>query len=164
MENKLAIGVRRKEIQDTEWVQDVLKKYWYSTKIVSKGRIHTGPELSGYIAQINDARVGLALYEIVGNECEIISLNSFTEFSGVGSLLIDSIKSAATEAKCKRIWLITTNDNMLALGFYQRKGFTLRALYLNAIQQSRKLKPEIPLVGHDGIPIRDEIELEMVLQ
>ena len=160
----MAIEVRRKEIQDTEWVQDVLKKYWYSTRIVSKGRIHTGSELPGYIAQISDTRVGLALYEIVGNECEIISLSSFTEFSGVGSRLIESIKSVATEAKCKRIWLITTNDNTLALGFYQRKGFTLRAFYPNAILQSRKLKPEIPLIGHDGIPIRDEIELEMILQ
>ena len=161
---KLAVEVRRKCIDDDEWVQDVLKRYWYSTKIISKGRVHNADQLSGFIARQSDARVGLVLYEISTHECEIVSLNSFTELSGVGSLLIDSVKSAAMDANCRRIWLITTNDNTLALRFYQRKGFVLAALYPNAIQQSRKLKPEIPITGHDGIPIRDEIELEMLLQ
>ena len=161
---KLAIEVRQRGPDDDDWVQDVLKKHWYSTRIISKGRVHDADQLPGFIARQNDARVGLVLYEIAGNECEIVSLNSFTELFGVGSLLVDAVKSAATEANCKRIWLITTNDNTQALGFYQRKGFVLSAFYPNAIQQSRKLKPEIPITGHDNIPIRDEIELEISLQ
>jgi hypothetical protein len=64
---------------------------------------------------------------------------------------------------CTRLWLITTNDNLHALRFYQKRGFMLVAVHRNAVEQSRKLKPEIPLYGKDGIPIRDEIELEMLL-
>ena len=57
---------------------------------------------------------------------------------------------------------MTTNDNLHALRFYQRKGFTLAGLRPNALAQTRKQKP-VPLLGADGIPIRDEIELEMIL-
>jgi hypothetical protein len=61
------------------------------------------------------------------------------------------------------LWVITTNDNVDALRFYQKKGFKLVAVHRNAIEQSRKLKPEIPSVGKNGIPLRDENELEMRL-
>jgi len=67
------------------------------------------------------------------------------------------------KAKCKRLWLITTNDNTLAFRFYQKYGFALVAVHRNAIEKSRRLKPEIPLIGNAGIPLRDEIELEMML-
>jgi len=157
------IEIRPRGSDDEVWVQDVLKKYWYSTRIISRGKIHEADKLSGFIAYDGNVRVGLVLYKVTGNECEIVSLNSFTELAGVGSQLVDAVKSAAAKAQCRRVWLVTTNDNTHALRFYQRKGFVLSALHLNAIQESRKLKPEIPIIGHDGIPIRDEIELEMLL-
>jgi hypothetical protein len=66
-------------------------------------------------------------------------------------------------AHYKRLWLITTNDNLHALRFYQRRGLVLVAVHRNAIEQSRKLKPQIPKLGYDNIPVRDEIELELIL-
>jgi RimJ/RimL family protein N-acetyltransferase len=77
--------------------------------------------------------------------------------------LIEAVKNTARAAKCKRLWLITTNDNLNALRFYQKRGFVLVAVHRNALEISRQLKPEIPLFGADGIPLRDEIELEMIL-
>jgi GNAT superfamily N-acetyltransferase len=77
--------------------------------------------------------------------------------------LIDAVRQEAQRAGCKRLWLITTNDNLTALRFYQRRGFVLVAVHRNAVELSRKLKPQIPLIGEHGIPIRDEIELEMPL-
>jgi len=69
----------------------------------------------------------------------------------------------AREEKLKRVWLVTTNDNLAALRFYQRRNFNLVKIYPNAIRFVRKLKPGIPLIGNDGIPLRDEIELERKL-
>ena len=158
------IEIHQRDANDDEWVENILKKYWYSTRIISKGVIHEADKLPGFIAQHDNVRVGLVLYEMVRDECEIVSLNSLTELTGVGSLLVDAVKTTATEAHCRRVWLVTTNDNMQALRFYQRKGFVLSALHLNAVHESRKLKPEIPVAGQDGIPIRDEIELEIPLQ
>jgi RimJ/RimL family protein N-acetyltransferase len=64
---------------------------------------------------------------------------------------------------CKRVWLITTNDNTHAIRYYQKRGFDLVAIHRNAIDASRKIKPQIPLTGFDGIPILHEIEFEMML-
>jgi hypothetical protein len=60
---------------------------------------------------------------------------------------------------------VTTNDNVDALRFYQRRGFRLRAVRPGAVDDARRtLKPEIPAVGEQGIPIRDEIELERAIE
>jgi ribosomal protein S18 acetylase RimI-like enzyme len=132
--------------------------------MVSRGRMHYPHELKGFVAMSGNKPVGLVTYRIEGSECEIVTLDSVVEGHGIGSGLIGAVKSAAMSAKCHRIWLITTNDNTPALGFYQKRGFALVSVYPNAIEQSRKLKPEIPMVGLDGIPLRDEIELEMPLR
>jgi hypothetical protein len=60
------------------------------------------------------------------------------------------------------VWLVTTNDNLDALRFYQRRGLRLVAVHAGAVDEARRLKPEIARVGEYGIPIRDEIELELV--
>ena len=110
---------------------------------------------------IDQEPVGLCTYKIIESQCEIITLNSLKENLGIGGALITEVVEMAKKKKCKRVWLITTNDNLHALGFYQRRGFTFAQLYPNAIQKSRQLKPEIPLYGENDIPIRDELELEI---
>ncbi|UCD57579.1 MAG: GNAT family N-acetyltransferase, partial [Candidatus Hydrogenedentota bacterium] len=106
---------------------------------------------------------GLVTFRIEDDECEIVTIDSTAEGTGVGSALIGAVKDAAVSAQCKRLWLITTNDNTAALRFYQKRGFILVAVYPNALEQARRLKPELPFIGKDGIPLRDEIELEMRL-
>ena len=86
------------------------------------------------------------------------------ESCGIGSGLVEEIKSVAEKGGCHRIWLITTNDNVRAIRFWQRQGFSLVAVHRNAILESRKIKPDIPETGENGIPIRDEIEMELMLK
>jgi hypothetical protein len=82
---------------------------------------------------------------------------------GVGSALVEAVADAARATGCTRLWLITTNDNERAQGWYRRRGFVLVAIREGAVERSRTLKPEIPLVGAGGIPIRDELEFERSL-
>ena len=155
--------IRRLDRNDKAWVTPLLTEHWGSARTVSRGRIYQADELPGFIAMQKDKPAGLITYNIDRKECEITTMNSVVEGKGIGSALIDAVKSVATKAGCKRLWLITTNDNTNALHFFQKRGFRLVAVYRNAIEKSRRLKPEIPLTGNDGIPIRDEIELEMIL-
>ena len=97
------------------------------------------------------------------NECEIVSLNSLAADRGIGTALIAEVKEKAAEGGCRRIWLITTNDNVAAMRFYQKRGFSFAAIYINALEETRRVKPELSLTGFDGIPLRDEIELELLL-
>lgn len=155
--------VRPLNEKDREWVSRLLEEHWGSAKIVTRGRIHHADTLPGFVATKEDKPVGLVTCRIEGDECEMISLNSLIEGIGIGSALISAVKNIAISAGCKRLWLITTNDNLPALHFYQKRGFFFKTLYPNALKLSRRLKPEIPLAGIDGIPLRDEIELEMLL-
>ncbi|NQT84768.1 GNAT family N-acetyltransferase [bacterium] len=148
---------------DHDAVARLLEGHWCSTKIVTRGRIHYADRLPGFIAVQEDELIGLVTYRIEGGECEIVTMNSLVNGIGIGSALVNAVKGVAASAKCKRLWLIMTNDNTAALHFYQKRGFFLVAVYRNALEQSRKLKPEIPFVGMDRIPIRDEIELELPL-
>ena len=155
--------IRPAEKEDRNWVAQFLDDQWGSTRIVTRGQVYLAHLLPGFIAMKDDERVGLITYRFEEGECEIITINSTIEGKGIGSALIEAVKQAVMLEGCKRMWLITTNDNMKALRFYQKRGFHLVAVYPNALEQSRKLKPEIPLFGIDGIPLRDEIELEMRL-
>jgi DNA-3-methyladenine glycosylase I len=96
-----------------------------------------------------------------GAGCEIVTLDSMNAGAGVGSALIETVRETARQSGCQRLWLVTTNDNLNALRFYQKRGLRLVALRPNAIEESRRIKPQIPLIGNDGIPLRDEIELEI---
>jgi ribosomal protein S18 acetylase RimI-like enzyme len=157
-------GVRELEQSHRPWVKQLLETEWGGSTVVSRGRVHNAAQLPGYIALASDRPVGLATYRIDGDACELVTLNSLEEGSGIGSALVSAVKKVATSAGCRRLWLITTNDNMQALRFYQMRGFRLVALHRDALEKSRKLKPSIPLIGKDGIQLKDELELELDLQ
>jgi GNAT superfamily N-acetyltransferase len=150
---------------DHPWVADFLRREWGGTTQAYGGRLHHVDEHRGFFALQGDRRVGLLTYRIDADECEISSLKSLAGGAGVGSELVAAVRDAAAAAGCRRLSVVTTNDNMHALRFYQKRGFSLAAVHRNAVDEARrKLKPEIPIIGLDGIPIRDEIELEMALE
>ena len=141
-----------------------LRERWGSELVVTRGRVRDASSLLGFIAEAGGERIGLATYEVRGSECELITLDSYRERIGVGSALLVAVANAAYEQGCRRMSVVTTNDNVLALGFYQRRGFGLVALRTGAVDKARRdLKPEIPELGQSGIPIHDEIELSLSL-
>ncbi|MGZ3608567.1 MAG: GNAT family N-acetyltransferase [Ktedonobacteraceae bacterium] len=159
----LAITIIPINADDHGWVAQLMHDHYGSDKVVSRGVIHYPQNLPGFVALYKGEKVGLVTYTMVGRSCEIVTLDSTLPSSGVGTALIDAVREVDTESGCKRLWLITTNDNINALRFYQKRGFVLVAVHRNALELSRKLKPEIPMIGNDGIPLHYEVELEMIL-
>ena len=102
---------------------------------------------------------GVVTYLIEADACEVVSIDAVVQGEGVGTALLEAACEAAAAAGCRRVRLITTNDNVDALRFYQRRGFALSELRPGAVDESRRMKPQIPLVGAHGIPIRDELVL-----
>lgn len=181
-----AFTLRALQREDREWVAHFLDEHWGSTQMVTRGRILYGHLLPGFVAQrsfppeegmdsvedddateenpiVTMEKIGLLTYNVEEKECEIVSVNAIVPDLGIGTALVDELIDAAKESKIERVWLVITNDNLPALKFWQKRGFELVAVHRNAIEQSRRLKPQIPITGHEGIPIRDEIELEMPL-
>lgn len=148
---------------DRDWVRQVYGS-WGADFVVTRGRkVFAGDTEGLYAAGIDGRRVGLLTYEIIGDQCEVITLDAFEKFQGIGTLLMERMEDVARGRGCKRLWLITTNDNLDAIRFYHRRGFVIAAVHVNALEYSRSVKPTIPLVGCYGIPLRDEIEFEMWL-
>lgn len=140
-----------------------LQEQWGGDTVVSRRRAHKVDSLYGFTAMQGTDLLGLITYDIRDGVCEIVTLNSVAENRGVGSALLSAVFDYAKAQGCNRVWLITTNDNTHAIRFYQRRGFTMTALHVNAIEESRRLKPQIPLYGFDDIPILHEIEFEKPL-
>jgi ribosomal protein S18 acetylase RimI-like enzyme len=155
--------VRTIQTSDRKWVAPFVKSRWGSEIVVAKGRVIRPAELDGFAVVRGKVPVGLLTYRIEGPDCEIVTIDITAQSQGMGTMLIDAVKKEAKTKGCKRLWLITTNDNLNALGFYQKRGFLLKALYPNALESSRKLKPQISMKAANGIPIRDELELELEL-
>jgi len=158
-----AFLIRAIQASDRSWIVSFVKSHWGSDIVVGKGRVLRPAELDGFAAFRGKNAVGLLTYRIEDLDCEIVTIDSTSEGEGIGTALIDVVRETAKAKGCRRLWLITTNDNLNALGFYQRRGFRLIALYSNALEASRKLKPQIPMKAANGIPIRDELELELEL-
>ncbi|WP_427110463.1 GNAT family N-acetyltransferase [Lysinibacillus xylanilyticus] len=141
-------------------VLQFFKEHWGSTEMVISSGIYDCSKLDGF-AYVDDQNsiLGLVTYIIRVDECEIISLDSIVEGKGIGSLLVQAVEQKVFEQGCTMITLITTNDNLHSLKFYQKRGYHLVEIIQNAVEQARAYKPEIPLIGNDGIPIRDDIRL-----
>ena len=158
-----SFAVRELTRSDRAWVSSLLSERWGAKEIVSRGRLRDASELPGFAAVDSGRPIGLVTYAVEGDSCELVTLDSLAEGAGVGSALLEAAVEVARAGGCRRLWLITTNDNLPALRFYQKRGFRLAAVHRDALAESRRLKPSLPPVGRDGIPLRDEFELELQL-
>jgi ribosomal protein S18 acetylase RimI-like enzyme len=149
-----------RDAADHAWLTDVWNAEWGADFVISRGKIHRLEDQNALIAWQDDARLGAVTYRFDDGACEVTGVNATIRKSGIGTALLDAVVLAARDAGIRRVWLITTNDNLDALRFYQRRDFRLIAVYPGAIDESRKIKPAIPHLGEYGIPLRDELELE----
>jgi ribosomal protein S18 acetylase RimI-like enzyme len=160
----MQVNIRPIAGTDSSWVREFISRRWGAEFVVVHGVTYYPQRLQGFLAEADGVGpVGLATYTIDSNRCELVTLDSLQEGNGIGTALVRSVAEEASRYGCLHLWCITTNDNLPALRFYQRRGFHIAAVYPSAVDRSRELKPSIPELGLDGIPIRDEIELELQL-
>jgi GNAT superfamily N-acetyltransferase len=159
----VSISIRPLVEEDRSWAIELMRTRWAGEIQVSHGKARDASLLEGFVAEEDGEQLGLATYETRSGECELVTLDSLKEGDGIGSALLTAVANAAWKQGCRTLSVVTTNDNVRALGFYQRRGFVLVALRTRAVEKSRRLKPEIPTLASNGIPIRDEIELVLDL-
>ncbi|WP_107841851.1 GNAT family N-acetyltransferase [Metasolibacillus meyeri] len=140
-------------------VVDFFQEHWGSSEMVISSGTYVCSELDGFIFEENNRILGLVTYVFHEKEVEVISLDSIVEGKGIGSHLMKEVERFVQQQGISTISLVTTNDNLNALKFYQKRGYTIDAVFPNAVEKARAMKPSIPFVGNDGIPIRDEIRL-----
>jgi len=155
------VSVRPVEDSDRDWLRETLTQRG-QLRIVSRGRLtEDAAKLPGFLAERGGSTVGYALVRIDRGELEVVALEALSRREGIGTALLAAAADEARRAGCGRAWLITTNDNLDAVRFYQRRGWDLVALHYDSVTAGRELKPELPEVGDYGLPIRHELEFEL---
>jgi GNAT superfamily N-acetyltransferase len=158
------LRVRPIDDADRPAVRALVVELWGSPRAVAHGTVFEPAELPGLIAERDGEAAGLLTYEVDDDTLEVVSINAFPPHGGAGTALLEAAVGAARdEHGCRRVVLTTTNDNVDALRFYQRRGFRLVELRPGAADAARRLKPEIPVTGAHGIALRDELELERMV-
>ena len=158
------LAVRPLREDERPWLAAYLADVWGGPLVVSRGRaVDAGALPALACVDAPDRVVGVATYDVRDGQCELVTIDALDRGRGVGSALLTAVAEQARLAGCRRLWLVTTNDNLRALRFYQRRGLRLAALHVGAVDAARRRKPGIALVGHDGIPLHDELELELRL-
>ncbi|MCU1490530.1 MAG: putative acetyltransferase [Acidimicrobiaceae bacterium] len=149
--------------EDRQWIRLAMDERWSGPVVISRGRVHQPDRLGALVAWDRDERVGLITYRTDGHGTEVITLDALVPGRGIGTLLLERAAEIARQQGVRRLWLVTSNDNVEALSFYVHRGFRLVAVHLDALVEARRLKPSIPVVGDYNLPIRDELELELDL-
>jgi ribosomal protein S18 acetylase RimI-like enzyme len=146
---------------DRDWVADTLVREWTSTSVARLGELVEAADLPGHLATLAGRRVGLVLVDVKHRECEVVAISTSDHRRGVGRALMECCFAEARATGCRRVWLVTTNNNIAAIAFYQRVGMDLRALHRHAVRVSRELKPTIPERDAAGVRIDHELEFEL---
>lgn len=157
-----AVVVRPIDSADLAWVEELFSRHFGGPEIASHDEWFDTRRLPGLIALRGGKRVGALSHTTLsaGRACEVIGLASAVQRIGAATALLDRCLAAARAVGCVRLFLTTSNDNLAALRFYQKRGWRVVCVHRDAITRARRRKPAIPLYGHDGILIADEIELE----
>jgi len=151
------VTVRPASPADREAIAALLTESWGAPVAVAHGVRYDAADLPALIAERDGRIAGLLTYTIGPDGLEVVTLDAVVRRAGVGGALL----AAAAELAPGRLWLVTTNDNLDALRFYQRRGMRIVGVGVGAVDASRAVKPSIPLVGAYGIELHDELILEL---
>jgi ribosomal protein S18 acetylase RimI-like enzyme len=155
-----AMEVRPMGPDDRYWVAECCRRAFGSPLVVSLGRLFDPARLSGLVAWEAGRRAGVLAFAEESGGAGVVLVAADRPGRGAGTGLLRALEATAGERGWERLRLFTTNDNTGALRFYQRRGWDLAALHREAVDRDRELKPEIPVMGRDGIALRHTLELE----
>ena len=145
--------------EDRNRIAAFLVERWHDRVVMLDGRAIDAATLPGFVEFGDGAVLGLVTLLDGVSESEIVTLDAVNAFTGLGTRFVEKAAQRASDLRLSRLVVRTTNDNLDALRFYQRRGFRLHRLVPRAIDEERRVDPSIPLFGHYGIPVRDELML-----
>jgi GNAT superfamily N-acetyltransferase len=162
------VGIRVRSVEPADRASvDPFLRDWYSDVVARRGELVDARRQSGLLAEddVDRRLLGVLTYLADGADWEILTLHAAESWRGIGSALLAAVESLARGAGARRLHLVTTNDNVDAIRFYQRRGFRIATVHAGAVDESRRtLKPWIPETGEYGIPIRDELVFEKLVE
>jgi GNAT superfamily N-acetyltransferase len=154
IEASSGIAVRGIRPDERAWLRGLIEEEW-GLPVVSTSGAHDPSELPALIAHDGPTVLGAVTYRMSDQACEVVTINSLRPGLGVGTALLAAVRNIA-EQEGRRLWLITTNENLRAINFYQRRGMDMVALHRNFVDEVARWKPG--LLSDGTPPFRHAIE------
>jgi GNAT superfamily N-acetyltransferase len=134
--------------------------------IVTMSRRYDDPgEVEAIVCRDEEGRVcGHVSFSVDGESGEIVTLEALVQGQHIGGRLIDASEEEMRRHGVRRIIVTTTNDNIRAQGFYQRRGYRLKRIELDGMKRVRAAKVDVPETGYEGLPLLDMWEFEKVIE
>lgn len=157
-------GETLREIEDKSLFLALMMRHWGSHRMMIGLKLYDCAELPlvGLYAAKGEL-LAVASWAIDGDVAVLCALHALGEKQGAASRLLEAVKAEAKQRGAAKLRAMLTNDNLPALAFYQKHGFRFSGLYVEAIDTYRSVIPTIIKTGHQGIPVRDALELEIAL-
>ncbi|MEO8457435.1 MAG: GNAT family N-acetyltransferase [Chloroflexota bacterium] len=148
--------------------QEYIRSYWqanWGLPVVSTRRSYLPEDVQGLVYRDEWGEPqGLVTWHIDGDHAEIVSVDAYQQGRHIGGRLLHAAEAELHKRGVRQLMIVTTNDNLRALGFSVRHGYRLTRIDADGMERVRKLKTDVPLLGHEGIPLRDMLELEKELE
>jgi ribosomal protein S18 acetylase RimI-like enzyme len=155
------VPVREAEPKDRERLEELALHFWGETEVECFDSVYDVLQLPALVAEMGSEVAGFLSYAVEHERVNLVMLNVLPEYQGRGrgeALLEEAIESARRNG-LKRVIVATSNDDLPALGFYQRRGFVITEVVPGRILEHHGGEEE----GFAGIPVRDEMRLELSL-
>lgn len=149
------VQVRDLADDDRSWLRALVSSLWGLPVVTSVGTYAEPELLEGVIAEVDGEPVGAVTYNVGGGEWEVVTVNAVRSGAGAGRAMLESVRVRAETAGASRVWLITTDTNHGAVGFYEHLGMRRVRLHRRFIDVVRATKPDL-----DTGVFSDAIEFE----
>ncbi len=151
-------------VTDKSELLRIMMAAWGSHRMMISLHVYDVAEIDALgLFEPDGSTAALASWTVRGETAYLCALHSLRPGEGAAIRMLDAVIFAARKAGAKKLKAMLTNDNMPGLTFYQRRGFRLSGVYLEAIDAYRSVVPTIIKTGYKDIPIHDAIELEIAL-
>jgi len=153
--------VREATDADRVAARELFARDFGRTKIVAYGAVMDIDQMPALVAVRYADPSGALAYRLHGDALHIVALatDPMWQRSGVGGHLVAEAELIARRLNLRRLVVSTTNDNLPALYFYQRRGYRMT----DFVPSSIIMHTGQEVAGFAGIPVRDEVRLEKLL-
>jgi ribosomal protein S18 acetylase RimI-like enzyme len=149
------VQVRDVADRDRPWLRELVASMW-GLPVITSVRAYEDPQrLNGMIAEVDGEPVGAVTFHVDGPEWEVVTVNAVRSGVGAGRAMLEAVRGRAQAAGASRVWLVTTDTNDRAVGFYEHLGMRRVRLHRRFIDVVRAAKPDV-----DEGAFGDAIEFE----
>jgi ribosomal protein S18 acetylase RimI-like enzyme len=148
--------------KEKQKIREFVKRFWKEEEQLTFNRKFIVAELPAYLAKSGSDVIGFVSFAELRDAIIIVALGILPKYQNarVGKSLIEKVETEAKRLGKKKLLVSTSNDDLPALAFYQSLGFQIYEVKPNVIAE----KHGMVLKGIGGLPIRDEIRLQKLLQ